>query len=179
MGSLAMALSAAARDILTIIGEDCAVYMDSDHEIVIDVANKRLVPGSVLSKAIELLASKGMSKMHCSVDFQNDQITFKSGTCIIDMPLTLDPGKDPETESEKAAVAIVRSMGVIDLDNLLPECCIESSNGVTCVKFSRLLHVSHDAIVHYLHQHIEPDVVYDMDRHVVCVTLPRVQKRKR
>jgi hypothetical protein len=174
-----MALSACARDILKLLGEDCDVYMDDDHEIVIDVARRSSVQGSTLSKAIDMLAAQGKKRMHCSVDFENGQVTFKSGTCIIDKPLKLDPGKDPDTESEKAAVAIVRSIGVMDLDNLRPECRIESSNGATRVYFSRLLHVSHDAVVYYLRGHGGLDVVYDMDNHVVRVSLPSVQKRKR
>jgi hypothetical protein len=174
-----MALSACARDILKLLGEGSSVYIDAETEIVIDVTRIHTVKGNALTSAIDMLAAQGRKRMHCSVDFEKAQVTFKPGTCIVDTPLQLDVGKDPDTESDKAAVAIARSMGVIDLDNLLPECCIESSNGVTRVYFSRLLHVSHDAVVHYMRAHAGLDVAYDMDEHMVCVSLPRTQKRKR
>lgn len=174
-----MALSACVRDILVLLGEGSSVYIDTKTEIVIDVTGIHAVKGSGLTSAINMLAAQGKKNMHCSVNFEKSQVTFKSGTCIVDKPLQLDFRADPDTESDRAAVAIVHSMGVIDLDNLLPECCIESSNGVTCVYFSRLLHVSHDAVVHYLREHAGLGVDYDMDEHTVCVSLPRTQKRKR
>jgi hypothetical protein len=174
-----MALSECARDILALLGQDCSVFIDTDSRIVVDIAEIHTLQGVTLSKATAALATRGRKNMHCSVNFEKAQVTFKSGTCIVDKPLQLDPGKDVDAERDKAAVAIVRSMGVIDMDNLQPECCIETSNGATRVYFSRLLHVSHAAVVHYMREHEDLVVTYDMDDHVVCVSLPRTQKRKR
>ncbi len=174
-----MATSVTARDILNLLGKESVIIIDSRREIMFHVSSKSVIQGSALTRAINLIEKSGMAKMHCSVDFEESQIMFKSEPLLVNTLLNLDPGNNLDTESEKAAADIVRSMGVMDLDNLRPECCIKSSNGSTHVHFSRLLHVSHNAVVHYLQEHKGVEVTYDMDNHLICVSLPNVSKRKR
>ena len=83
-----------------------------------------------------------------------------------------------ETESERDAAEVARSLGCIDYDNLQPCFTIVTVGGITSLIISRLNRVSHSALAEQLPQKCREHVVYRFSSKDIAVHFPAHRKRK-
>ena len=84
---------------------------------------------------------------------------------------------EPTTVSEHRAADMARSMGRIDLDDLLPSFAIESGGETTRLVIGRLLRVDDSAFRRYLSTHAT-QYRYHMEARQIAVHFPADKKRK-
>ena len=160
-----MELSSTAKDILDRLPEGTLVCCDEEDLLVLRVPRQSAITNTMLDGV-----------MHCTVQLRSGTLTVRC-----------EPNKLPSsprqhtieasTVSEKHAADMVAHMGCIDLDYLVPDCSLSTTNNVTTLYLSKLFEVDHDSLQSSLSAHAT-GFCYNLKTQQIEVTFPAVQKRK-
>ena len=164
-----MELSETARDILERLPSGSVVYEDNEGSITIQLSEGVSITSSMLS------GIKG-----CRVNFRTRLLSIREPDDDDDDRLPTSPRQctlQGTTESELHAVEMVREMGCIDTDQLVPQCTISTASRYTTLFMSKLLEVDNDALRSYLSPHAA-HYTYNLSSRKIEVVFPAVQKRK-
>jgi len=174
-----MALSQLARDILASLPTDSFVEADTPSDMSIEVPSDSVISEYTIIRICEIFRNIRHDPVRCSVDLTRHTIHLKTGGCVFTEPIYHKCDLVASTESEKTAVQIADNLGTVDHDDLVPHFAMNTDEKNTVLKLANLLHVSHDAILHYTRGTPNIQVQYDMSLRTVCLLIPRHNKRKR
>ena len=172
-----MALSQGATDVLAALpfASKCYVDIDTDDYLSIDLPQDATVPLSVIAR---MKSAWGKKSCRVSVDLVHAKIHLKisdkpvrTRACKCELPTPSDP-------SEEMAVHFARTLGVIDVDELVPQYELTACDRGTMLAISGVLHIIHDRLQEHADQQACTPY-YNMADGCVLVVFPRANKRKR
>lgn len=162
-----MELSETARDVLERLPSGCVVYGDDEDSITIQLSEGVSITSSMLSGIKGCRVHFGTRLLSIREPDDDDSLPTSPRKCTL----------QGTTESERHAVEMVRKMGCIDTDQLVPQCTISTASRCTTLFMSKLLEVDNDALQSYLSPHAA-HYTYNLSSRKIEVVFPAVQKRK-
>lgn len=172
-----MPLSQKALDVLQELPHTSETFVDTDTAqlLTIGVPRNTTLSSAHLENA---RAAWGHAKSRASVDFDTCRIHFRASADPI--PQVSCQCKPPKatTSSEQQAVKLAQKLGIIDLDDLIPQYELFTHSTHTELNISGVQHVCHDAI----QRHIPPSgctLQYRFISKDISIFYERENKRKR